>query len=197
MKRVFLVIMLFSALSANAQVRFGLKGGIDLTSVKFDKDIIDVDNITGFHIGPVMDVNFKPSHFGLDIGLLYARKGFEVKNREAIKNDFLEVPVHLKWTAKTPVVKPYLAFGPYFGFRIGGDKNWEIEHLFNDVKGQIETRSFSGGLNFIAGLELFNTLQLGLNYGWALTDDYKTFDVNDVKWSGKAHTWSLTAALFF
>ena len=48
----FLCAMAFLAVAipAQAQLRFGVKGGLNITSVHFDSDLLKSDNVTGFHI---------------------------------------------------------------------------------------------------------------------------------------------------
>ena len=46
------VAFLAVAIPAQAQLRFGVKGGLNITSVHFDSDLLKSDNVTGFHIGP-------------------------------------------------------------------------------------------------------------------------------------------------
>jgi len=89
-----------------------------------------------------------------------------------------------------PVAKLYLAAGPYVGFRVGGDKIWTV------IDNQIEAKSFSAGLNFGGGIELLNHLQVGLNYGLGLTNNYG-LEKASLDGEGKARTWSITAAILF
>ncbi|MDR3260397.1 MAG: PorT family protein [Tannerella sp.] len=190
------IFVIFLAPAANAQVRLGAKTGVNIATVKFNKEAVDPENITGFQIGPMLEVA-TPTGWGVDVALLYMQKGFELNNKQ-IKNDYLEVPVNLKWKLMTPLVKPFVAAGPYVGFRVGGKKVWEIDQFYQDIKGQINGKSFSAGLNFSAGAELLSFLQVGLNYGWGLTDNYSTFIASHPdEYVGKAHTWSISAAILF
>ena len=98
------------------------------------------------------------------------------------------MPVNLKWKFGLPIIKAYVAAGPYVGFRVGGDKIWDV------VGDQLEAKSFSAGLNFGAGVELVKHLQVGINYGLGLTDNYSAKKI-DLK--GKNRGWSITAAVLF
>lgn len=62
-----------------------------------------------------------------------------------------------------------LAVGPYVGFRVGGDKLWDIPGSVGD---QLKAKSFNAGLNLGAGVELIKHLQVGFNY--ALVNEKKT-----------------------
>lgn len=92
-----------------------------------------------------------------------------MKSEKDIKNDYIDVPVNLKWKFGLPIIKGYLAAGPYVGFRVGGDKLWDIPGSVGD---QLKAKSFNAGLNLGAGVELIKHLQVGFNYALGLTDDY-------------------------
>ena len=192
---VLLVVMICVSSMASAQLRMGFKGGFNIASVKFNKDVLDSENINGFHIGPVLE--FMPdTGIGLEVGLLYSRKGFYLKDND-FTNDYLEIPVNLKCKIGLPLVAPYFAAGPYVSFRVGGDKIKDIVDI-NNVRSQIEAKSFGAGLNFTAGVEVLNRIQVGLTYDWGLTDNYKSFDASDINdYKGKGHTWLVSATLMF
>ena len=195
MKRVkylLVIAVLFSVSAVNAQLRFGAKGGLNIAKAEFNKDAFRSDNVTGFHVGPTIEAMFGKGGLGFDAALLYSQKGF-YSDDETVRISYLEVPVNLKFKLGMPLINPYVAAGPYVGFRVSGDEPWNV-----GIKEQIKAKSFGAGLNFSVGAELFDKLQLGLNYSWGLTDNYETFDANDAdSYKGKAHTWSVSAVFFF
>ena len=181
--------------SVNAQFRFGVKGGVNIAKVSFDKDVLNSSNTTGFHVGPMIEGMFGQGGIGFDAGILFSQKGFDTDDK-SVKNTFLEVPANLKFKFGLPLVNPYFAVGPFLDFRVSGNKLRDIS--YKDVKHQVESKSFGAGLNFAAGAEIFSKLQVGLTYSWGLTDDYETFDGSDLSsYTGKPHTWSISVAYFF
>ena len=44
---VFLVAAMLFAANANAQIKFGLKGGLNVTSMSFSEEVFDASNKTG------------------------------------------------------------------------------------------------------------------------------------------------------
>lgn len=190
----FLCAMAFLAVAipAQAQLRFGIKGGLNITSVHFDSDLLKSDNITGFHIGPMIEATMPLLGLGFDAALLYSQKGMESSSsgvKTTMKTSYIDVPVNLKWKFGLPIVKAYLAAGPYASFRVGGDKIWNV------LSDQLETKSFGAGLNFGAGVEVFNHLQVGFNYELGLTDNFsaKKLDLS----SNKNRGWTISAAILF
>lgn len=190
----FLCAMAFLAVAipAQAQLRFGIKGGLNITSVHFDSDLLKSDNVTGFHIGPMIEATMPLLGFGFDAALLYSQKGMESSSsgvKTTMKTSYIDVPVNLKWKFGLPIVKAYLAAGPYASFRVGGDKIWNV------LSDQLETKSFGAGLNFGAGVEVFNHLQVGFNYELGLTDNFSAEKL-DLS-SNKNRGWTISAAILF
>lgn len=190
----FLCAMAFLAVAipAQAQLRFGVKGGLNITSVHFDSNLLKSDNVTGFHIGPMIEATMPLLGFGFDAALLYSQKGMESSSsgvKTTMKTSYIDVPVNLKWKFGLPIVKAYLAAGPYASFRVGGDKIWNV------LSDQLETKSFGAGLNFGAGVEVFNHLQVGFNYELGLTDNFSAEKL-DLS-SNKNRGWTISAAILF
>lgn len=192
---VLIILMAFIAVPAKSQLKFGVKGGLNISSVHLNSDILKADNVTGFQIGPMIETTIPLIGVGLDAAILYSQKGMDVKSETGtstnVKTDYIDVPVNLKWKFGLPIIKGYLAAGPYIGFRVGGDKFWEIP---GSVVGQVKAKNFSAGLNFGAGVELISHLQVGINYGLGLTDNYSAekYDLN-----ARNRGWSVTAAILF
>ena len=192
---VLIILMAFIAVPAKSQLKFGVKGGLNISSVHLNSESLKADNVTGFQIGPMIETTIPLIGVGLDAAILYSQKGMDVKSETGtstnVKTDYIDVPVNLKWKFGLPIIKGYLAAGPYIGFRVGGDKFWEIP---GSVVGQVKAKNFSAGLNFGAGVELISHLQVGINYGLGLTDNYSAekYDLN-----AKNRGWSVTAAILF
>lgn len=195
---MFAALLLLGIGQANAQVRLGVKGGLNIASVHFSTDVLQSDNVTGFQIGPMIEGSLPLVGVGFDAAILYAQKGLETKTvggeKTTLKNDYIDVPVNLKWKLGLPVVKVYLSAGPYVGFRVGGNKIWELPGSMVD---QVKTKNFSAGLNFGAGVELISHLQVGLSYGLGLTNNYSMESLSLTKSDGKNRGWSVTAAILF
>ena len=183
MKRVYLLIL------ALAQFKWGIKGGANISSIHFSDlpETFSTDNLTGFHIGPTIELMAPFIGLGFDASILYSQTGMEIGTQK-IKSDYLNVPVNLKWKIGIPAVKVFAAAGPYVGFRLGGGKIWDV------LSDQIESKSFSAGLNLGAGVELIQHLQISATYQLGLTDNYS---VKQLKIDGKNRGWMISAAILF
>lgn len=182
-------ILTFAVPQVNAQIRLGVKGGLNISTVHFNGEIISPHNVTGFHIGPMLEATVPLLGVGFETAVLYSQKGFEYERRHIIE-DYIDVPVHFKWKFGLPIAKAYLATGPYFGFRVNGDKVLEMP---NTVFNQIQAKTFGLGWDIGAGVEVINRLQVGVNYGLGLTCDYSAGGGN----KGENRGWMITAAILF
>lgn len=199
MKKIMSVLMVAVALMMAAPVqaqliKFGVKGGVNLSKVSFSKSDFDGDNKTGWFIGPMAEVTLPIIGLGVDAAALYSQVELagEYNNTDA-KLKTIEVPVNLKWSfGLGSMLGAYLAAGPQFGFNIGDTNltNWELKK---------STTSFNVG----AGLKLIKHLQLGINYNFALskTAEYDgrmlSSDSNKEIASVKNNSWQVSLAYIF
>lgn len=102
---ILLAVMVLIAVPAKSQIKFGIKGGLNISSVHFNKDLVGKDNVTGFNIGPMVEVMAPIMGVGFDAAILYSQKGIGVKSEKDIKNDYIDVPVNLKWKFGLPIIK--------------------------------------------------------------------------------------------
>ncbi|MDR3062190.1 MAG: PorT family protein [Dysgonamonadaceae bacterium] len=195
MKKNLFLAAAFSMLfvfTTQAQLRLGVKGGININDVSLKGDHFSTGNLTGFQVGATMEWLFI-ENFGIDAAVLYSQKGIKIDHVSDIKIDknvgYLDIPVNAKLKiGLSENFKPYVAAGPYISFNLSG----------SDISDQWKSESFSAGVNFGAGVELYKFLQIGVNYGIGLTDDYKTISGASLKdLSAKSRIWSITAAVYF
>ena len=56
MKKLFSLVLVVSAMlfatEAGAQIKFGVKGGLNVTDMSFNSKVLSASNRTGFYIGP-------------------------------------------------------------------------------------------------------------------------------------------------
>ena len=72
MKKVIALVVLAAAMTLTAQaqgLKFGVKGGLNITKMSFNKDLFNSDNKVGFFVGPSLKLSL-PLGFGVDIAAL-------------------------------------------------------------------------------------------------------------------------------
>lgn len=191
MKKIFstLVIMacLLLSIPAQAQVKFGLKGGLDVS--KLDNKV--GDNTTGFFVGPMIDVTLPIIGLGIDVAALYSQTGLDVNNKNSEKLKSVEIPVNLKWTLGLgSTLGVYVAAGPQFGFSI--NDGWK--QLMDE-----SNKSFVS-VNVGAGLKLLRHLQVGVNYNMGaskLGDMIVESADGNLRSSIRKNSWQVSLAYMF
>lgn len=185
MKKSFsiLAVMLLVAAAAHAQlpVKFGVKGGLNITNVKFDKDVVNTDNRCGFFIGPMAEFTIPIVGIGADIAVLYDQKNIKVGEGEFAEKESLksiDIPINFKYTYGIgDLAGIYVATGPQFAFNVGDDK------IFNKTY-TLKSSNFSWNIG--AGVKVLGHLQVGYNYNIGIGKTAELEGVGDyLKGAGK------------
>lgn len=151
------LLALFFSMSASAQPRLGVIGGLNIADVNadFDDEEMDVSDKTVFGFGGVVDLRLN-KNFSLYAQPMYLQKGALVTQLDTnldfpFKFAFLELPVFLKAEFGN-TVRPYLMAGPTVGYLLTADT--EVEYSGLTFKGDLKevTEDLDFGLGFGAGL---------------------------------------------
>ena len=177
MKKLVVVLMMALLMfsPANAQVRLGIKGGMNLSKLTFDKDVVSSNNRAGFFVGPIfyVDLPFLPG-FGFDLAAIYDRKGTTMtaviddqKYEKKGYVQFLDVPIDINYKISfTRGFAIYGSTGPQFSFNLKQDDFKTIVDQRANYK--IKDSNFSWNVGF--GMEIIRHFRLGYNYNIALGD---------------------------
>lgn len=169
MKKIFtaiaLAVTLMVAAPSQAQVKFGLKGGLNVTSMSLSSDVIKKDNQTGFFIGPSVKVSIPLAGLGVDASLLYDQRDAKLDNgddEQTTSQRSINIPINLRYgIGLGSIASAYIAAGPQFGFNVGSKNyNWS-----NTENYQLKKSNFS--INVGAGVSLLSHLEIGFTYNIA------------------------------
>ena len=200
--------MLFAASSAQAQVKFGLKGGLNVTNMSLNSEVFDADNQTGFFIGPTVKFTLPIVGLGIDASALYDQRDAKVKVEDdgssvesKIKNQSINIPINLRYgVGLGSTASIYLFAGPQFGFNVG-DKN---QSLYKDVA-QWRLKSSTFSVNVGLGAMLLSHLQISANYNIAcgktgettVSEALGTTAQEVFSKRGRANAWQIGLAYYF
>ena len=95
-KLLIVCVCLFTiTLQSWAQIRLGVKGGINLSKISFSGESSNLapENRTGFSVGPVVDVKIPFFGLGMEVSALYSQSYLDSYFAEATLKS-IEVPVH-------------------------------------------------------------------------------------------------------
>jgi opacity protein-like surface antigen len=199
---VLMVVMAVTAvMPASAQgVKFGVKGGLNNTEMKFDESVFDAENRFGWFAGPVVRIDLPITGLGVDIAGLYDQRETKV-NDEKIQQKSILVPINARLNLGLgDAAGIYVAAGPQFGFNIGDDEfKWKDKDNYENTF-QLKKSSFS--VNLGAGVYLSDHFEVGFTYNIAMgktadasfKDAVKTATTND---ETKAKAWTISACYYF
>ena len=76
MKKFFTLVVLLATMTVavQAQVKFGVKGGLNITNMKLSEDVISPSNQAGFFIGPTVKFTLPVVCLGIDAAALYDQR---------------------------------------------------------------------------------------------------------------------------
>lgn len=200
---VLFAVALFAPKTASAQIKIGLKGGLNVTKMSFNSDVLDESNRPGFFIGPTIKFNLPIVGLGVDASALYNQRESKVKienKDQTLKTKAFSVPINLRYgLGLGSTAEVFLFAGPQFDFNVG-DKNQSIYDDAADWRLKSSTMSMNVGL----GITLLTHLQVSANYNFgmgktgditvtkAMSETYK-----DLTKDGHSHTFQLALAYYF
>ena len=160
-KKIILAVVLMACCMSqmNAQVKFGIKGGLNFDKFKFDentKNKLNLENASGWQAGALLQIKIPVVGIGVQPELLYTVCKTNI-DTEPHSIHFFEVPIMLQWGLDLMIVRPYIQGGPYFGYVLKADGP-----TFDDKIGKNDW-----GIALGAGIDIWK-FQFGARYQWGL-----------------------------
>lgn len=200
-----LMAMICSA-GAQAQFRFGLKAGVAVNKLSFDKSTFDSDNRAGFTGGVMVEFTVPVVNLGFDASVLYAQRSInvpvttagDVTGYDTDHRGYIDIPVNFKWKIGVfgldKIVAPFITTGPDFSFLCS-------KQNFKDA---VDSRKFDFAWNIGVGVQLLNKVQVAASYGFGLTNSTTALhgsdaveDLKNLNFKGKNRSWTITLAYLF
>lgn len=200
------IVMMLSAASAQAQIKFGLKGGLNVTDMSLSKEVFNADNQAGFFIGPTVKFSLPLIGLGIDAAALYDQRQAKVKGEvgyeqitieeRSLDSKYINIPINLRYGIGLGSVASLNFFaGPQFGFNVGK----KHQELVDDATWNLKSSAFS--VNVGAGVTIASHFELSANYSIACgrTGDVTFSDAVDkvFKKNGRANAWQIGLAYYF
>lgn len=203
MKKVILSAIAVMAFGmANAQdVKFGLKGGLNVSNFSGDTEGIDFKSRFGFNAGGFVEIKFSEK-FALQPEVLYSTQGAKVDNFNLDVDDvgtvnadvafnlaYINIPVMFKYFAAE---KFSLEAGPQIGFLVSAETKTKVDGYGSskvDIKDNFESIDF--GLNLGAGYDFTENFSAGVRYNLGLANIAKTEEGDDSKLHNGAFSLSV------
>ena len=191
MAALLVAVCTLTVLPAQAQLKFGVKGGLNITSLSLSKDIVNSDNRTGFFIGPMAEFTLPIVGLGVDAAVLYSQSRAQMNNgNDAIADNLksLEVPINLKWTfGLGSLASGFIAAGPQFGWNVGNS---------SFVEDAIQLKNNFTTFNVGVGAKFLRHFQAGVNYNFSLGKVGEVLGDEELL-KIKRKTWQISVAYLF
>lgn len=198
-----MIVTMTAANNASAQIKFGLKGGVNVTDMSLNSSVFDASNRTGFFVGPTIKVQLPLVGLGIDASALYDQREAKIKvgnttTKETLRSQAINIPINLRYGwGLSSLANIFLFAGPQFGFNVG-DKDQKITE---SSTWSVKNSNFS--LNFGAGVTLLSHLQLTANYNVVcgktsdatITEGLEQLTNKEVR--SRANAWQIALAYYF
>jgi hypothetical protein len=179
LKFILVICLMFAFTNMQAQIKFGPKVGLNLSTMtmKIGSLSIDPKTVVGFHVGVISEIPLV-GNLSLQPGILYSAKGSKwAESEEEIlfSPSFIEIPVNVVYKFDLGAIKLLLNAGPNFAYGIGGkikftsgsvSESQDIEFGSGSEK---DMKPLDIGLNIGAGVEIANLI-ISANYGLGLAN---------------------------
>ena len=204
MKKILTSILVVAALAvmpARAGVNFGVKAGMNNTSLNLDyQNAFSNKAGLGWFVGPTVKLSIPLGliNIGADGAVLYDERNSttEVNNiEETIKRKSILIPINARVNfSLLKVLGAFVSTGPQFGFNVGntGFKWGELQDTF-----QLKKSQFSWNVG--VGVMVMKHIELGVTYnsGLGRTGELKDINKDTIVNSPKQKTWVFSAAYYF
>lgn len=198
-----MIVTMTAANNASAQIKFGLKGGVNVTDMSLNSSVFDASNRTGFFVGPTIKVQLPLVGLGIDASALYDQREAKIKvgnttTKETLRSQAINIPINLRYGwGLSSMANIFLFAGPQFGFNVG-DKDQKITE---SSTWSVKNSNFS--LNFGAGVTLLSHLQLTANYNVVcgktsdatIREGLEQLTNKEVR--SRANAWQIALAYYF
>ena len=189
---------------AQAQVRFGAKGGFQLTKMEFNAETLKKSNRIGFFMGPALNIALPVPGISIDVASLYCKNELKVQER-IFNQQSLLFQGDARFSAGIGnVIGIFFKAGPQFSFNVGDD----VKHWFDNerVLKEFTLQETILSVNLGAGVMIASHLECSLYYNIPIskTSDFTWHDLSeqlqDESWNhakSRTNAWSVSATYYF
>jgi opacity protein-like surface antigen len=173
---ITLALLLMASLGANAQdavaneSNFGIKGGYNLASVKYDSDS-ETGQRHGFNVG-FYGESFVNDAVAIQVEFQYSQQGYEIKNDNSTftqKINYINLPLSLNIY---PTQNFFFEVGPQIGLAISHKEEFDSGFNLFDTSQEFDPNKFDYGANVGAGFKTDSGVRISARYHFGLGDIY-------------------------
>ena len=210
MKKLFTLIIVAVAMMiatpADAQVKFGLKGGFNVSNMSLSQEVLETSNRMGFFVGPTVKVTLPLTGLSFDLSALYNQSDSKLADEKGVKektvsNKYIDFPLNARYGIGLGSFDVFAFAGPQVSFNVGHENmNWGSSESYK-TNFQMKKSLFSVNLGIGATI---SKIQLTANYNIPIgkTGELNVMDaastiVKDGSTKVRNNTWQVGLAYFF
>ena len=210
MKKLFTLIIVAVAMMiatpANAQVKFGLKGGFNVSNMSLSHEVLETSNRMGFFVGPTVKVTLPLTGLSFDLSALYNQSDSKLADEKGVKektvsNKYVDIALNARYGIGLGSFDVFAFAGPQVSFNVGNENiNWGSSESYK-TNFQMKKSLFSVNLGIGATI---SKIQLTANYNIPVgkTGELNVMDAaHEIVQNGSTkvrnNTWQVGLAYFF
>lgn len=210
MKKLFTLIIVAVAMMiatpANAQVKFGLKGGFNVSNMSLSNELLETSNRMGFFVGPTVKVTLPLTGLSFDLSALYNQSDSKLADDKSVKektvsSKYVDIPLNARYGIGLGSFDVFAFAGPQVSFNVGNENmNWGSSDSYK-TNFQMKKSLFSVNLGIGATI---SKIQLTANYNIPVgkTGELNVIDAastlaKDGSTKVRNNTWQVGLAYFF
>ena len=176
MSLAIMALTMLTAISAQAQVSWGLRAGANIVNMKMSSDILGSKNNAGFFVGPTAIYNVSKTGLSFESGVFFDFRGAASKDNSNSKSIYcktLQIPLNIRFGINyAETVYWFIFTGPQFGLTLGNRDHHIISGKSKSTGHALERHwidertTFSW--NFGIGGVVMDHIQVKLSYNLAL-----------------------------
>jgi hypothetical protein len=133
MKKLLVISLciFFIGFSANAQLMFGLKGGLTLSKTSMEPDLFgdmfEYSFLPAFHVGALVALDL-PMGLEFETGIYYNKKGFKIDETiegvdllVTVNPNYIDIPLKLNYKIEVGPAAVFFGVGPTISYGFGGE----------------------------------------------------------------------------
>lgn len=202
--------MLLLVVSANAQFKWGIKAGANITEMSTSGAVLDASNRTGFYVGPTCKFTLPIVGLGLDLSAVYDQREAKISTdgsneSETVSRKTIAIPLNVRYQiiGLGDLASIFAYTGPQIAFNVG-DKKLSFDDVTNCT---LKSSTFSWNVGL--GAFVANHVQINANYNIAVgrTSDQENFQdglneavksaVSSIFNASNNNSWQIGVAYFF
>ncbi len=195
-KYVIVSLLALMSFTASAQegskIRFGLRGGVNLTEFTLKNTDLNSENRVGFFVGPTVKFSLPVVGLGVDLSALYNHRESKLAE-ETVKQNTVDIPLNVRYSIGLGnMANIFLAAGPQIAFNLG-DKEVDLDNV-NDwrFKDSFFSVNVGGGVT-ISHIEVSARYNIPIGN----TGDARLRDTTDKVFHAKTNNWQVGLAYYF